>query len=127
MALTDTQRDAAALAIARGLHVKAAAQETGVGLRTLHRWLAEDRAFQQRVGELREGLFDQALGRLSDLAGQAAETLGDLLHSKDEKLRLQAVRTVFEAAGNLRQMNELTARLAALDQQAEQRSDPCTP
>jgi hypothetical protein len=79
------------------------------------------------VDELRDGLFAQALGRLSELAGQAAETLGELLRSQDEKMRLQAVRTVFEAAGNLRQMTELSARLAALEQHFEHRSDPCAP
>ena len=125
MALTGTQRDAVALAIARGQNVKTAAKETGVGLRTLHRWLAEDPAFRQRVNELREGLFSQAAGRLSDLAGQATETLGGLLRSEDEKVRLQAARIIFEAAGNFRQMTEVSARLATLEQQAEERNDTC--
>ncbi len=123
MALTGTQRDAVALAIARGQNVKTAAKETGVGLRTLHRWLAEDPAFRQRVNELREGLFSQAAGRLSDLAGQATETLGGLLRSEDEKVRLQAARIIFEAAGNFRQMTEVSARLATLEQQAKERND----
>ena len=127
MALTGTQREVAALAIARGLNVKTAAEETGVGLRTLHRWLADDQAFRRRIEELREGLFSQAVGRLSDLAGQAADTLGALLLSKDDKVRLQAVRTVFEAAGNLRQMTEWSARLAALEQQFEEQGDTCVP
>jgi hypothetical protein len=127
VALTGTQRDAAALAIARGQNVKTAAEETGVGLRTLHRWLAEDQAFRQRVDELRDTLFSQALGRLSELTGQAAETLGGLLGSKDEKIRLQTACTVFEAAGNLRQMTEWSARLAALEEQAKQGNELCAP
>jgi hypothetical protein len=129
MALTGTQRDAAALAIARGLNVKTAAQETGVGLRTLHRWLAEDQAFRRRVDDLREGLFAQAVGRLSDLTGRAADTLGALLDARDERVRLQAARSVFDAAGHLRQMTEMSSRMAALERQLEQerRSDPCAP
>jgi hypothetical protein len=127
VALTGNQREAAALALARGLNVKAAAAESGVGLRTLHRWLAEDQAFRRRTDELRDHLFAQALGRLSELAGQAADALGDLLRSRDERLRLQAARTVFEVAGNLRQMTELSTRLAALEQQLEPRSDACAP
>lgn len=119
MALTGNQREAAALAIARGQTVKEAAKECRVGLRTLHRWLGEDPTFQQRVDELREKLFSQATGRLSGLAGQAAETLGGLLESKDEKVRLQAIRTLFEAAANFRQMTELSRRLAALERQVE--------
>jgi hypothetical protein len=127
VALTGNQREAAALALARGLNVKRAAEESGVGLRTLHRWLAEDPAFRRRADELREQLFGQALGRLSDLAGQAADTLGELLGSKDDRVRLQAARTVFEAAGNFRQMTEWSSRLAALEQQLEPRSDVCAP
>jgi hypothetical protein len=129
VALTGNKRDAAALAIARGLNVKTAARETGVGLRTLHRWLTEDQGFRHRVDELREGLYAQALGRLSDLHGRAADTLGALLDARDERVRLQAARTVFEAAGHLRQMTELSSRMAALEQQLEQerRSDPCAP
>jgi hypothetical protein len=127
VALTGTQREAAALALARGLNVKAAAKESGVGLRTLHRWLAEDQAFQRRAGELRDQLFSQALGRLSDLAGLAADTLRDLLGSKDDKVRLQAARTVLESAGTYRQTVELSARLASLEQQLERGNDACAP
>jgi hypothetical protein len=107
--------------------VKSAAKESGVGLRTLHRWLAEDMAFRRRTDELRDQLFSQVLGRLTDLGGQATETLRELLSSKDDKVRLQAARTALEAAGNYRQTVELSARLAALEQQFEQRSDECAP
>jgi hypothetical protein len=127
MALTGTQRDAAALAIARGLHVKTAAHETGVGLRTLHRWLAEDQAFRRRVDELREGLFSQAVGRLSDLTGRAADTLGALLDTGDERIRLQTARTILEAATHLRHLAEVSSRLASLERQMEQRSNLCAP
>ena len=127
MALTGTQRDAAALAIARGQNVKTAAKETGVGLRTLHRWLTEDRAFRQRVDELREELFSQAAGRLSDLANHATDTLVELLGAKDEKVRLQAARIVFETASNFRQMMQLSARLSALEDHVERGNDSCAP
>jgi hypothetical protein len=127
MALTGNQREAAALALARGLTVKRAAVESAVGQRTLHRWLAEDPAFQRRVAELRQGLFAQVLGRLSDLSGQAADTLGELLGSQDHKVRLQAARTVLESASTYRQTVELSGRLAALEQQFQQRNDECAP
>jgi hypothetical protein len=125
MALSGNQREAAALAIACGKNVKTAAKETGVGLRTLHRWLAEVMAFQQRVDEIREELFEKATGRLSDLAGQAAETLGGLLRSDNEKIRLEAVRAIFENARSFREMTELSSRLAALEKMDERRNETC--
>jgi hypothetical protein len=121
MALTGAQRDAAALAIARGQQVKLAAKETGVGLRTLHRWLTEDQDFRRRVGELRDELFSEAVGRLSDLAGLAADTLGDLLDSNDEKVRLQACRAVLDCGIRLREAAEWQARVAAIEVFLEER------
>jgi hypothetical protein len=125
MALTGNQREAAALAIARGMSVKSAAQETRVGRRTLHRWLKEDPSFQLRVNELRAEFFSRTAGCLSELTGQAVDTLRELLASADEKVRLQAARTIFEAAGNFRDMTEWSARLSALEQRLENRSDEC--
>ena len=121
MALTGIQRDAAALAIARGQNVKTAAKETGVGLRTLHRWLTKDQDFQRRIDELRDDLFSQAVGRLSDLSGRAADTLGELLGSKDEKVRLQACRAVLESGFRLREATEWAARVAAIEEFLEER------
>jgi hypothetical protein len=125
MALTGNQREAAALAIACGKNVKAAAEATGVGERTLHRWLRKDPLFQQRVDELREELFDKAAGRLSDMSVDAAETLGELLKSSDEKIRLQAARLIIENACTLRQSTEFSNRLGAMEKFIEERSDTC--
>jgi hypothetical protein len=82
-------------------------------------------AFRRRTEELRDQLFAQALGRLSELAGQAADTLGELLSCQDDKVRLQAARTVLESAGTYRQTVELSARLASLEQQLERGNDAC--
>jgi hypothetical protein len=101
------------------MSVKAAAAETGVGLRTLHRWLA-DPSFRVRVDRLREELFSEVAGRLSSLGGRATETLGELLVSKDDKVRLQTARAILESASSFRQMTELSARLSALEQRASE-------
>jgi hypothetical protein len=56
MALTGTRRDAAALALARGLNLTTLAKETGVGRRTPHRRLADDPDFRRRADEARDPL-----------------------------------------------------------------------
>jgi hypothetical protein len=124
MALNGIRREKAALALARGLSVKLAAEEAGVGLRTLHRWLADDSAFQQRVDQLGNELFLQAARRLSDWTGEAARALSELLSSKQEKIRLQAIRTVFEVAADLRQIKQLSERVAALERSSPLEHDP---
>jgi hypothetical protein len=121
MAVTGNRREAAAFALARGQTVKQAALEVGVGERTLHRWLKADAAFPRRVGEYRDQLVSGAVGRLSDLAGRAAETLGELVVSKDDKVRLQAVRTVFEAL-SAREAADVAARMSAIERAYTERS-----
>jgi hypothetical protein len=121
MAVTGIQRDAAAFALARGQSVKQVALEVGVGERTLHRWLKADAAFPQRVREYRDELVSGAVGRLSELAGRAAEALGELLGSNNDKVRLQAVRTVFEAL-SAREAADVAARMSALERAYTERS-----
>jgi transposase-like protein len=114
-ALTARQQ-AAALALAAGREVKAAAQSCGVGARTLHRW-RRGAAFRARLQELQAELFGLAVGRLCELTGKAADRLGELLGSKTETVALGAAKAILEAAPQLRDAAELEARLAALEQQ----------
>jgi transposase len=125
MALTGNQRDAAAQAIARGMNVKKAAKETGVGERTLHRWLKKDPAFQRRVEEFREEFFSQARGRLSELAGEAAEELGNMLRSADFKLRLQVIRVILENNVKFNEMNKLLSQVSELERRLEEGNGTC--
>src|SRR5688572_8750882 len=88
------RREAAALALATGRTVRDAAEKSGVGLRTLHRWLAEDADFRRLVTRVRSELFDRAVGRLADGAARAAEALTALLDSQSESVRLQAGKAI---------------------------------
>ena len=126
MALNGMRREKAAMALARGLNVKRAAEESGVGLRTLHRWLATESAFRQRVDELGNDLLLQASRRISDLAEQAANALGELLSSQHDNIRLQAARIGLDSAANQRHVRDLAARLAALERISPPEDDPCS-
>ncbi len=113
MAVSGIRRDAAALALARGLRVPQVSQETQISERTLYRWSAEDEAFQQRVEEFRHELLEQAFGRVPDWAVRASDTLGELLGSQDDRVRLQAARSLLAALGSMRPMDKV-AELAQL-------------
>jgi hypothetical protein len=116
----DARQEAVALLLAAGRSVADAASETGAGVRTIRRWLAEDAAFRDRVQEMRTELFALAVGRLSNLSGKAADVLGQLLESQTEGIRLQAARSVLEQAPKLREATDLAAELARLKAQVEE-------
>jgi hypothetical protein len=113
------RQGAVALALARGLSVRAAAAECRVGERTVHTWLADDPQFRRHVEGLRSELFGQAVGRLCDLSGKAADVLGALLDSASEHVRLQAARSVLEYGPRLREVADLAVQLAALRREVE--------
>jgi transposase-like protein len=85
-----------ALALASGESVAQVAKEHGAGVRTIRRWQSENATFGERVAELRREIFGQAVGKLVGQTGKAAQTLGELLHSDSESIRLQAARSIFE-------------------------------
>jgi hypothetical protein len=107
------RQEAVALALAVGQAVQEAANTTGVGRRTIYRWFKRP-AFRRRIAELRAELFGQAVGRLANLAGTAAQTLAGLLESQSETVRLQAARAVLDLGPRLRESTELAAQVAEL-------------
>jgi hypothetical protein len=93
------RREQAALLLAAGRTVKAAARHSGVGERTIARWL-QDKAFQARILELRSSMVESAVGRMAgDMAG-AAKVPRRLLKSQDERTALQAARSILEIGSN---------------------------
>jgi hypothetical protein len=84
-----------ALAIAAGQRV-VEATALGVSERSIRRWLAKDGAFRQRVEELRAEMFSAAVGQIAQLSGRAAATMGELLHSDSESIRLAAAKSILE-------------------------------
>jgi hypothetical protein len=110
------KQEAAALALASGRTVEAAAREAGCGGRTLRTWLAAVPALPRRVTELRSEMTSRALGVLLDGMASAAETLGYLSRKgKSEMLRYLCARAVLELGPRLRESTELAERVAALE------------
>jgi hypothetical protein len=109
--------DALILALATGVSVPAAAQRAEVSERTAYRRL-QDPAFRCRVTETRTALFAEAVGRLASLAGRAADTLGDLLASASDMVKLHAAKSVLELGPKLREAGEIAERLDALEREA---------
>jgi hypothetical protein len=108
-------RPAAIAALARGATHTQAAAESGISARTLRRWLAEDPDFAAEVAEVRTGLLDEAVGRITAAAGEAVETLRGALTDPDGRNRVQAARVLLDALLPLRESLDLEQRIAALE------------
>lgn len=108
------RREAAALGLAKGLSATDAAALGGISVRQLRRW-RDDPRFQQRVQEMRSGLFTIALGKLAELGGKAADRLAQLLASSNEPVALGACRLALEAGAKLREMVDFEERLAEVE------------
>ena len=111
----EDRRENVAVMLAAGQTVSASARACGVGRTTVTEW-RKDASFNARVAELRKDLTDAAVGRLAQMmAGTAADALEALLKIKGEnRIKLDAVRTVFELFGGVTSNLELREVLEEL-------------
>lgn len=105
-----------ALALAAGDSVEDAAKRAGIARTTAYRRL-ENSDFQRLVSQLRTGLADQALGKLSELMATAVETLEELVKpGVSPSVRLSAARTVLEFHLKLTEACDLARQVAELQE-----------
>jgi hypothetical protein len=106
--------DSLALAVAGGLSIAAAARSLEIPERTARGWAAAPE-FKASVTRLRQEVMSQSVGILGRLAVKASATLGKLLDSQDEDIRLKASKQVLDAALAVREAAEFSERLAAVE------------
>jgi hypothetical protein len=116
---TANRQEVAALHLAGGASVRAAARAAGVSERAVHGWLAEA-PFASRVLELRTAMTQQAAAIMARGMTKAAKRLLRLLDSDREAVQLQAAKALLELAVKIRNEVEIEARLAALERQHQQ-------
>lgn len=105
---------AVAMLLAVGTNVTRAAQQAGAGRRTVTKWLT-DVVFVAEMRRLRSAIFEQAAGKLAGMMTAAADRLGQLAQSRDERIALAAATAILANAPKLREAAELSARLEALE------------
>jgi transposase len=128
MPATPTARiEALALAVATGTPVKEWAAAAGVPERTAYRW-SETARFKARVVELRQQAIDQTLGRLTDAATQATDTLRALLaDGTPATVRLGAARAILASLIEIQTHAELNERVRALEESVHASARPPYP
>lgn len=106
--------DALALVLAAGATVRGAAEQLGVGERTVARRLA-DPQFRHQVNQARADLLTEASARLTGALTGAVESLIGLLGSEDERVRLQAAAKLLETSLRFHKETDLTERTTRLE------------
>ena len=102
----ETADSALALALARGMTLTDAAMEAGISFRTaIRRWTEPE--FRRDVERIKTDIVSAAVAETAASMSKAAKTLTDLLDSLDERIKLQAARTVMEMALKGRQIEEI--------------------
>lgn len=109
-------------ALLAGRSVEAAAKAAKVNPSTVHRWLA-DTDFQAALRTGRRDLAQQALGVIQSATRAAVGVVVELMTDKGKppSVRLRAAQIVLEASVKWLELDDLAARLAALEAAAQER------
>ena len=113
--LTDKQEKALA-ALLNQPTISAAADTIGIGLRTLHTWLAEP-AFNEAYRIARREATNQAIARLQQSSSEAVTTLVDIAKdaSAPKSVRITAAAKIIDVAIKSVEIDDLAARIAVLE------------
>jgi phage terminase small subunit len=96
-----------------------AAQTAGIAEVTAGRWL-KDITFQDAYREARRQVVQHAIVQVQHATGTAVQTLVMIMTDQEAtaSARVSAAKTILETALKAGQMEDLEARIAALEQQA---------
>jgi hypothetical protein len=122
--LVDSRDELAAIEVARGKTRAEAATASGLSERTIYNRL-QDPVFVDRVIRLRSQFLDDAVAKLSSAAGQAADTLIELLGVKQPPtVRLSAARAILSDLIDLSLHAGVETRIAELERRAQEVAPP---
>jgi transposase-like protein len=105
-------------------NVEEAARLAGVGVRTLYRWMKEP-AFDTAYREAKRAAFSQAIARLHQMSSAAVTTLGKALLDPNTPpaTKVRAAHSILDHTAKAIELEDLEARLAALERSTEARKD----
>lgn len=94
-----------------------AAAATGVGHRTITRWLAEDRHFKEALRNAQDQAIDVAVSRLAGAALEVADVLATIACDKLEKssTRVAASRALLTNLLKLLEVRDIIERIDVLE------------
>ena len=81
-----------------GKPIAAVARENGIHRSTIYAWRRDQPVFILALDQARSRLSASLYDEVQDLVSQSLQVLGELLHSKDDNLRLRVAQTLLRAA-----------------------------
>src|SRR4051794_27489391 len=108
------KQEKAIAALMASATIAAAAKAADVEDRTIYRWLA-DADFDAAYRAARREAVQVATGRLQQASGAAVATLCQLLVNGTPTIKLSAAKTILEMAIKSVELEDLAARLEALE------------
>jgi hypothetical protein len=108
------QRVLAALLVSPSL--QSAASNTGVGERTIRRWLSDDALFQSAYQVARRQLLDQSMLVLQRAVGMAVRELILELQSQNESIRHKSACVILDRSERWLTMEFLESRIQTLEE-----------
>ena len=114
------KKEEAVLALLSQRNAEEAARAINVTPRTLYRWLQEPH-FSAAYREARRSAFSQAVARLQTMTTAAVSTLGKVMvdQAAPAASRVRAASSVLDFAAKAIELEDLEARLSALEQSVE--------
>jgi hypothetical protein len=113
------KKEEAILALLSQRNIEEAARKTGIGERTLYRWMKEP-AFEAAYREARRAAFSQSSARLQQMSTAAVTTLGKIMVDPNAPAasRVRAADSVLDHARRAIELEEIEARLVELEKVA---------
>jgi hypothetical protein len=114
------KKEEAIIALLSQSGIDQAARVAGIGTRTLMRWL-QNPEFKAAYHKARRDAFGQATARLQQASGAAVSTILKIMLDKDNPAasRLRAAESVVDHAAKAIEIEEIEARVTALEEAAQ--------
>jgi len=101
--------------LAQGGTSTEAAEAAGVGVRTIRRWRNDEPRFADSVDDARSLMLAEAAGVLAFHTTAAAQKLGEIIQSEEERHALTASRIVLDMAARFHVDRAIEDRVAQLE------------
>jgi hypothetical protein len=105
------------VAILQSRTIEEAVKAARISRTIFYQWLNDDERFRSELQARRQAVFESHLHDLKAVMGGAVAELNRLLGSKDERIRLGAVRTSLDAGMRANEQLDFMDRLEALEQE----------
>jgi hypothetical protein len=115
------KQDHAIAALLAAPSISAAAQQIGVNETTVLRWLKED-GFQTAYRAARRQVVQHAIVQIQQATGEAVATLRCVMRDAEApaSARVSAAKAILETAVKAVELEDLEARISALEAQAQE-------